>query len=812
MSKQRKKKRQRWRTRQGKRSFTGTSFEEAGKKQTKQEDEKEENQLDDEVDDVCEQEEARGVDLLGVREELAASRNECRRQHEEIRRLEDVVTRYETENRQLLEELGKKQFLENRELRQERVRQWRETLMQTPRPPPSPPSSHRLSPSPSPSLPLTTPPSPSPLPAPSPLPPPSHSLPLPPSSLVSPPLPQPRRLPLRRISDALSWEECSQLKRLVESEIEEAVLCEMEKPLDLFEELEARERLSVGRLDQLLRAIQRFDLCERLQIQEEPTKAASITPTAASYRLFGQEQKKDVDWEVTGARPKGKTQSVSPSSSPSLLFQPPPSTPSAPCSDDDNVVCGSYLADFCQGGEGDGLGILYVVGGENSGLREDFLDRHSTYTVRQRSKCHWEGTTSYTEDVPVLTAPANHESWCEKKGEDADRQTHLNTCNWLAQLPPPPPTFSQLQTPTLRGHSRVVFDGDFAARQDSSCSWAKQNCEDQVTTVHTTTGTVGGQKDWFWPCVFENEGGGGGRGSGSNGFCDYYRHPSAEKEQSQVRDFGFDRSLGEITESNEYGEDSLLSLEQRVQEACALVERVVREREEREQFMREIERKEQLIREQRARENREREEREAQEAERWPPQQESIVPRSKWLCEHYQRYCQVRFPCCTQFYPCHRCHNNSDTCENEEAKACHATHLKCSHCQEEQEIGEDSAKCRKCSGKLSAYFCPICKHFTSVDKLPYHCEKCGICRIHEDKSFHCEVCNVCLDKRLQGNHKCRPDSGHDECCICLEDAFSGCQILPCSHKVHRECAIAMIQNGVRNCPICRHPLYSPRYA
>ena len=41
-------------------------------------------------------------------------------------------------------------------------------------------------------------------------------------------------------------------------------------------------------------------------------------------------------------------------------------------------------------------------------------------------------------------------------------------------------------------------------------------------------------------------------------------------------------------------------------------------------------------------------------------------------------------------------------------------------------------------------------------------------RIHKDRSFHCDVCNVCLDKRLQGKHKCRPDSGHDECCICLE--------------------------------------------
>ncbi|XP_068753876.1 uncharacterized protein [Montipora capricornis] len=254
--------------------------------------------------------------------------------------------------------------------------------------------------------------------------------------------------------------------------------------------------------------------------------------------------------------------------------------------------------------------------------------------------------------------------------------------------------------------------------------------------------------------------------------------------------------------------DDSLALERRAADASALIQRVLREREEREQFGREIERKERMIRERRERERREREEKEMQEAERWPQQQEAVTARSPWLCEHYQRHCRVRFPCCTQFYPCHRCHNSSRNCENEEAKACHATHLKCSFCQHEQEIDENSGVCGKCSAKMAAYFCSICKHFTNVDKNPYHCEKCGICRIHADKSFHCEVCNVCLDKRLEGNHKCRPDSGHDECCICLEDAFSGCQILPCSHKVHRECAIAMIQNGIRTCPVCRHPLYS----
>lgn len=141
-----------------------------------------------------------------------------------------------------------------------------------------------------------------------------------------------------------------------------------------------------------------------------------------------------------------------------------------------------------------------------------------------------------------------------------------------------------------------------------------------------------------------------------------------------------------VANSGEGTDSSLLALEQRVAEACALVERVLRDREEREQFGREIERKEQMIREQRERERREREEREIEEAERWPQNQEAITARSQWLCEHYQRHCRVRFPCCGQFYPCHRCHNNSQACDNQEAKACHATHLQCNHCQHEQEV------------------------------------------------------------------------------------------------------------------------------
>ena len=79
-------------------------------------------------------------------------------------------------------------------------------------------------------------------------------------------------------------------------------------------------------------------------------------------------------------------------------------------------------------------------------------------------------------------------------------------------------------------------------------------------------------------------------------------------------------------------------------------------------------------------------EKECLEAESWQQQEDGITASSQWLCEHYQRHCSVKFPCCMQFYSCHHCHNISTACDNEEAKACHATHLKCSYCQHEQEV------------------------------------------------------------------------------------------------------------------------------
>ena len=128
-------------------------------------------------------------------------------------------------------------------------------------------------------------------------------------------------------------------------------------------------------------------------------------------------------------------------------------------------------------------------------------------------------------------------------------------------------------------------------------------------------------------------------------------------------------------------------------------ERKMREQEERKRREREQremrEREERELREREERENRERMERELEErrerettVREYRTVEESLPLQEtpQWQCEHYQRRCSVKFPCCGVFYPCHRCHNLSGTCPADDRKAHHATHVKCGNCGREEEV------------------------------------------------------------------------------------------------------------------------------
>ena len=69
------------------------------------------------------------------------------------------------------------------------------------------------------------------------------------------------------------------------------------------------------------------------------------------------------------------------------------------------------------------------------------------------------------------------------------------------------------------------------------------------------------------------------------------------------------------------------------------------------------------------------------------------------------------------------------------------------------QINEGSQTCSSCGTRLSEYFCFKCKHFTGVDKNPFHCDKCGICRyvVSPFKRFIClrVLLSTCLFICLQ---------------------------------------------------------------
>ena len=120
------------------------------------------------------------------------------------------------------------------------------------------------------------------------------------------------------------------------------------------------------------------------------------------------------------------------------------------------------------------------------------------------------------------------------------------------------------------------------------------------------------------------------------------------------------------------------------------------------------------------------------------------------ICPHYDRGCDLLFPCCETFFPCRFCHDEKmDSYEMDPEKSHKADRksieqIKCRNCLEVQEITD---KCIKCESILGNYFCNICKLLDLDDKGQFHCNGCGICRQGGQENFeHCDKCGICFAK------------------------------------------------------------------
>lgn len=183
-------------------------------------------------------------------------------------------------------------------------------------------------------------------------------------------------------------------------------------------------------------------------------------------------------------------------------------------------------------------------------------------------------------------------------------------------------------------------------------------------------------------------------------------------------------------------------------------------------------------------------------------------------CKHYSRRCRIVTPCCGEVVWCRHCHR--DNTEHElDRKA--IKEVVCSRCNLRQPSSPSCIK-PECKTSFGNYFCQTCNFWDDdgVEKMVFHCDDCGICRIGgRENYFHCKTCGCCYPMGIKNSHKCVEDAMNQNCPVCLQDLFQSTTqvtILLCGHTIHQSCLIDMQRDycGLQSlrCPICNASLYN----
>ncbi|KAL7522024.1 hypothetical protein ACHAWX_006719 [Stephanocyclus meneghinianus] len=237
------------------------------------------------------------------------------------------------------------------------------------------------------------------------------------------------------------------------------------------------------------------------------------------------------------------------------------------------------------------------------------------------------------------------------------------------------------------------------------------------------------------------------------------------------------------------------------------------------------------------------------------------MEKSRPPCGHYQRNCSIVSPCCGLVFGCRICHDDSPTlpppfllsnlnhssasfdaadaamedvkmpaAPNGGVAAAAATSHRsaslptnfddeethhnidrfaireviCRECYTRQ--SSKTNNCINCGVQFGAYHCNICNLWMSADEDPYHCEKCGFCRVGGRENFtHCDDCGMCIDALLFYDHNCKSGKYMSNCPVCQEDLFSSRMAsheMPCGHAIHWHCFKELTSFDTR-CPVCK---------
>lgn len=176
-------------------------------------------------------------------------------------------------------------------------------------------------------------------------------------------------------------------------------------------------------------------------------------------------------------------------------------------------------------------------------------------------------------------------------------------------------------------------------------------------------------------------------------------------------------------------------------------------------------------------------------------------------CRHYLRKCKIIAPCCNKPFWCRFCHDEEMNSEKISFQDQHdidrfkIKKIQCISCNTIQDIRQ---LCCNCGISFSEYFCKICRLYCDMSKKPFHCDKCGFCRIGgKEETVHCNDCNMCIAKDNIDNHNCK-NIKESNCPICFEELFKSTQpilMMKCEHYIHRTCFLSWLNRNI-HCPIC----------
>lgn len=182
-------------------------------------------------------------------------------------------------------------------------------------------------------------------------------------------------------------------------------------------------------------------------------------------------------------------------------------------------------------------------------------------------------------------------------------------------------------------------------------------------------------------------------------------------------------------------------------------------------------------------------------------------------CVHYERKCLIVAPCCGNVYGCRVCHDELTQEEHGPMDRTKVTEIVCKDCHTRQPCSNRCVNPSCGVTEFAEYHCDKCNLWMGLEKKPFHCEECGICRVGGREQYrHCDVCSMCIHVDTFETHICLKDKYKNQCPVCREDMHTSRhapQDLPCGHAIHAHCFRKLAGFDYR-CPVCKKTVVSQR--